>query len=158
LVNFSNEKGWLPYTKVYHQRAARSRVAWHAEALSAWSTTATTRGRLPNCDAARHACGFKLANDGHNTRDIQAYLGHRSIIPPWLYGFETKSVQEFLNFWKDGGSKPLEPKVIRPGNTEPDGRIKQMAAKFMPAMAITFVSRACLNPYIIRTARYSIIR
>ena len=47
-----------------------------------------------------------------------------------LYGFETKSVQEFLNFWKDGGSKPLDHKVIRPGNTEPDGRIKQMAAKF----------------------------
>ena len=27
----------------------------------------------------RHACGFKLANDGHDTRLIQAYLGHRSI-------------------------------------------------------------------------------
>src|SRR5215467_7390347 len=27
----------------------------------------------------RHACGFKLANDGHDTRAIQAYLGHRSI-------------------------------------------------------------------------------
>ena len=25
----------------------------------------------------RHACGFKLANDGHDTRGIQAYLGHR---------------------------------------------------------------------------------
>ncbi len=27
----------------------------------------------------RHACGYKLANDGHDTRSIQAYLGHRSI-------------------------------------------------------------------------------
>jgi site-specific recombinase XerD len=27
----------------------------------------------------RHACGFKLANDGVDTRTIQAYLGHRSI-------------------------------------------------------------------------------
>ena len=27
----------------------------------------------------RHACGFKLANDGVNTRTIQAYLGHKSI-------------------------------------------------------------------------------
>jgi site-specific recombinase XerD len=25
----------------------------------------------------RHACGYKLANDGHDTRAIQAYLGHR---------------------------------------------------------------------------------
>ena len=28
----------------------------------------------------RHACGFKLANDGHDTRAIQACLGHRSIM------------------------------------------------------------------------------
>src|SRR5262249_45007185 len=28
----------------------------------------------------RHACGYKLANDGHDTRAIQAYLGHRSIV------------------------------------------------------------------------------
>ena len=27
----------------------------------------------------RHACGFKLANEGVDTRMIQAYLGHRSI-------------------------------------------------------------------------------
>ena len=27
----------------------------------------------------RHACGYKLANDGHDTRAIQAYLGHRNI-------------------------------------------------------------------------------
>ena len=27
----------------------------------------------------RHACGFKLANDGVGTRTIQVYLGHKSI-------------------------------------------------------------------------------
>jgi site-specific recombinase XerD len=27
----------------------------------------------------RHACGYKLANDGHDTRAIQTYLGHRNI-------------------------------------------------------------------------------
>ena len=27
----------------------------------------------------RHACGYKLANDGVDTRTIQSYLGHRSI-------------------------------------------------------------------------------
>jgi hypothetical protein len=25
----------------------------------------------------RHACGFKLANDGHDTRALQHYLGHK---------------------------------------------------------------------------------
>ena len=28
----------------------------------------------------RRACGYKLANDGHDTRAIQGYLGHRSIV------------------------------------------------------------------------------
>src|SRR5262245_21531181 len=27
----------------------------------------------------RDACGYKLANDGHDTRSLQAYLGHRNI-------------------------------------------------------------------------------
>jgi integrase len=27
----------------------------------------------------RHACGYKLANDGHDTRALQHYLGHRNI-------------------------------------------------------------------------------
>ena len=27
----------------------------------------------------RHACGFKLANDGHDTRALQHYLGHKNI-------------------------------------------------------------------------------
>ena len=27
----------------------------------------------------RHACGFKLANEGHDTRSLQHYLGHKSL-------------------------------------------------------------------------------
>ena len=27
----------------------------------------------------RHACGYKLANDGRDTRALQHYLGHRNI-------------------------------------------------------------------------------
>jgi hypothetical protein len=30
----------------------------------------------------RHACGFKLANDGHDTRAVQHYLGHKNIQHP----------------------------------------------------------------------------
>ena len=26
----------------------------------------------------RHACGFALANKGHDTRALQAYLGHKN--------------------------------------------------------------------------------
>jgi integrase len=30
-------------------------------------------------DMLRHSCGYKLANDGVDTRTIQSYLGHKSI-------------------------------------------------------------------------------
>lgn len=47
----------------------------------------------------RHACGFKLANDGHDTRSLQAYLGHRNIQHTVRY---TELVPtRFRNFWKD---------------------------------------------------------
>jgi hypothetical protein len=47
----------------------------------------------------RHACGFKLANDGHDTRAIQAYLGHRSIMSTVHYTALTP--HRFKNFSKD---------------------------------------------------------
>jgi site-specific recombinase XerD len=28
----------------------------------------------------RHSCGFALANKGHDTRSLQAYLGHQGVI------------------------------------------------------------------------------
>jgi site-specific recombinase XerD len=44
----------------------------------------------------RHACGFKLANDGHDTRAIQAYLGHRSIMSTALNGLDAEPLQKLL--------------------------------------------------------------
>jgi site-specific recombinase XerD len=44
----------------------------------------------------RHACGFKLANDGHDTRAIQAY---RSIVSTVRYTALTPN--RFKNFRKD---------------------------------------------------------
>jgi len=47
----------------------------------------------------RHACGFKLANDGHDTRAIQDYLGHKNIQHTVTYTKLTSN--RFNNFWKD---------------------------------------------------------
>jgi len=47
----------------------------------------------------RHACGFKLANDGHDTRSIQHYLGHKNIQHTVKYTELDKS--RFYNFWRD---------------------------------------------------------
>ena len=47
----------------------------------------------------RHATGFKLANDGHDTRSIQHYLGHRNIQHTVRY--TEMAPDRFKGFWKD---------------------------------------------------------
>jgi len=47
----------------------------------------------------RHACGYKLANDGQDTRALQAYLGHRNIQNTTRY--TALAPDRFKNFWKD---------------------------------------------------------
>jgi integrase len=47
----------------------------------------------------RHACGFKLANDGHDTRALQLWLGHRNIQHTVRY--TELSVTRFRGFWRD---------------------------------------------------------
>jgi type 1 fimbriae regulatory protein FimB/type 1 fimbriae regulatory protein FimE len=74
-------------------------------------TTATVRklmtragilARLPfpiHPHMLRHATGYKLANDGHDTRAIQHYLGHRNITHTVRY--TEMAPGRFKNFWKD---------------------------------------------------------
>ncbi len=47
----------------------------------------------------RHACGFKLANDGHDTRAIQHYLGHKNIQHTVRY--TELAPGRFRDFWGD---------------------------------------------------------
>jgi type 1 fimbriae regulatory protein FimE len=47
----------------------------------------------------RHSTGYKLANDGHDTRAIQHYLGHRNITHTVRY--TELSPERFKGFWKD---------------------------------------------------------
>jgi integrase len=46
----------------------------------------------------RHACGYKLANDGHDTRALQAYLGHKNIQHTVRY--TELAPTRFKNFWR----------------------------------------------------------
>jgi integrase len=46
----------------------------------------------------RHACGFALANKGHDTRSLQAYLGHKNIQHTVRY--TELSPTRFKDFWK----------------------------------------------------------
>ena len=47
----------------------------------------------------RHGCGYKLAQDGQDTRAIQFYLGHRNIQHTVRY--TQLSPDRFKNFWQD---------------------------------------------------------
>lgn len=47
----------------------------------------------------RHSTGFKLANDGHDTRAIQLYLGHKNIQHTVRY--TELAAGRFKDFWKD---------------------------------------------------------
>lgn len=47
----------------------------------------------------RHATGYKLANDGQDTRAIQHYLGHRNIQHTTRY--TELAADRFNSFWKD---------------------------------------------------------
>jgi integrase len=46
----------------------------------------------------RHACGFALAAKGHDTRALQAYLGHKNIQHTVRY--TELSPTRFRNFWR----------------------------------------------------------
>jgi type 1 fimbriae regulatory protein FimB/type 1 fimbriae regulatory protein FimE len=47
----------------------------------------------------RHACGYALANRGHDTRALQAYLGHKNIQHTVRY--TELSPNRFKNFWRE---------------------------------------------------------
>jgi len=46
----------------------------------------------------RHTCGFTLANKGHDTRALQAYLGHKNIQHTVRY--TDMAPTRFKNFWR----------------------------------------------------------
>jgi site-specific recombinase XerD len=63
------------------------------------AATAANLGIKAHAHTLRHACGYKLANDGHDTRAIQAYLGHRNIQNTTRY--TVLAPQRFREFFKD---------------------------------------------------------
>ena len=46
----------------------------------------------------RHGCGYALANAGHDTRALQAWLGHKNIQHTVRY--TELSLDRFRNFWR----------------------------------------------------------
>jgi type 1 fimbriae regulatory protein FimB/type 1 fimbriae regulatory protein FimE len=47
----------------------------------------------------RHSNGYKLANDGHDTRSLAHYLGHRNVQSTARYTALAEG--RFAKFWRD---------------------------------------------------------
>jgi integrase len=86
-----------PYVFISERRAPLSAAGY--QRMVARAGVAAKFSFLVHSHMLRHACGFKLANDGHDTRAIQAYLGHRSIMSTVRYTAMTPN--RFKHFWKD---------------------------------------------------------
>jgi site-specific recombinase XerD len=60
---------------------------------------ATSAGIGTHPHMPRHACGYALANKGHDTRAIQGWLGHRSITSTAVY--TALAPNRFKDFWRE---------------------------------------------------------
>jgi type 1 fimbriae regulatory protein FimE len=92
------------------QGVPRQRLRVHHRAPDAAQTDAINRliknignrAELPlpvHFHTLRHSCGYKLANDGMDTRAIQDWLGHVSITHTTRY--TQLSPARFKDFWRD---------------------------------------------------------
>ena len=71
------------------------------QALPGWSSVPApwqTSSFKAHPHMLRHACGFALANKGHDTRSLQAYLGHKNIQHTVRY--TELSPDRFKDFWR----------------------------------------------------------
>ena len=72
-----------------------------ADAINRQIKTIGKRAGLPfsvHTHMLRHACGYALANAGHDTRRVQSWLGHRSIQHTVRY--TELSTAPFKDFWR----------------------------------------------------------
>ena len=84
------------------RREQKIEGAWPLSSPPA-STGSSANRRLASDKAhphmLRHACGYALANKGHDTRALQAYLGHRNI--QHTVRCTELSPKRFKGFWRE---------------------------------------------------------
>jgi integrase len=78
------------------ERGAPFTTAGFAKMIARAGEAAKLRGAHPHM--LRHACGYALANRGHDTRALQAYLGHKNIQHTVRY--TELSPTRFKDFWR----------------------------------------------------------
>jgi type 1 fimbriae regulatory protein FimB/type 1 fimbriae regulatory protein FimE len=79
------------------ERGAPFTTAGFAKMIARAGKAAKLTGVHPHM--LRHACGYALANRGHDTRALQAYLGHKNIQHTVRY--TELSSTRFKDFWRN---------------------------------------------------------
>jgi integrase len=78
------------------ERGAPFTTAGFGKMIARAGEAAKLKGAHPHM--LRHACGYALANRGHDTRALQAYLGHKNIQHTVRY--TELSPTRFKDFWR----------------------------------------------------------
>jgi site-specific recombinase XerD len=92
--------------KLAREQDPKSRFVFTSERGSAFTTAGFARlverageaAKLGFKAMLRLACGFALANKGHDTRALQAYLGHKNI--QHTVRFTELAPNRFKDFWR----------------------------------------------------------
>ena len=103
-----DELRWL--RRLHREQEPKSAFVFTSERVSPFSTAGFARmveragvgaglGFKAHPHMLRHACGFALASKGHDTRALQAYLGHRNIQHTVRY--TELAPERFKHFWRD---------------------------------------------------------
>lgn len=97
LRRLRRQQGGSPYVLTTERRSAMTDSA--VRKIIARAGDEARLGFPVHPHMLRHACGFKLANEGHDTRAIQHYLGHRNIQHTVRY--TELAADRFKQFWRD---------------------------------------------------------
>ncbi len=91
------KKSDAPYVFVSERKGPMTTAAFRR--VIARAGVAAELGLPVHPHMLRHATGFKLANDGQDTRAIQHYLGHRNI--QHTVAYTQLAADRFNGFWED---------------------------------------------------------
>ncbi len=97
LRKLANAKAESPYVFVSERKGPMTDAAFRK--IVARAGVAADIGMPVHPHMLRHSTGFKLANDGQDTRAIQHYLGHKNI--QHTVGYTQLAPQRFNTFWED---------------------------------------------------------
>jgi len=79
--------------------ALTTTIHWEEIVVACASRSQSENPTMNSVNAQAHSTGYKLANDGHDTRSLAHYLGHRNLQSTARY--TALAPDRFAKFWGD---------------------------------------------------------